>query len=62
MTRTLVALLAVSLLMGGGCMKIHTDTSIEKDGSGTATLHFSMAKEVAEAMEELSDMPNNQMD
>jgi len=62
MTRTLVALLAVSLLMGGGCMKIHTDTTIEKDGSGTATLYFSMAKEVAEAMEELSDMPNSQMD
>ena len=62
MTRALVALLAVSLLMVGGCMKIHTDTTIEKDGSGTATLHFSMAKEVAEAMEELSDMPNSQMD
>ena len=62
MTRALVALLAVSLLMVGGCMKIHTDTTIEKDGSGTATLHFSMAKEVAEAMEELGDMPNSQMD
>jgi len=62
MTRALVVLFAVSLLMVGGCMKIHTDTTIEKDGSGTATLHFSMAQEVSEAMEELSDMPNSQME
>lgn len=61
MTRALLAALAVGLLFAGGCMKMHTETTIGPDGSGTATVHFSMAQEVADAVKELSEMPDNQM-
>ena len=39
-TISLIALAALSLT---GCIKAHSDTVIEKDGSGTATLTMSMS-------------------
>jgi hypothetical protein len=47
-----------------GCVQMHMDTVIEKDGSGTFTMIYAMSTSVAEAMQELSalDMPGEQQD
>jgi hypothetical protein len=47
--------LAILLLMlaGAGCVRMHSNTIIEKDGSGTATLEFGLSASVAEAIEEM---------
>ena len=48
-------LFAILLLMlaAAGCVRMHSNTVIEKDGSGTATLEFALSPSVAEAIEEL---------
>jgi hypothetical protein len=62
MTRALIVLAALGLITVGGCVKMHSETVIENDGSGSATMHFSMPKDVAQAMQEIGDMPGAQMD
>jgi len=49
-----------SALFLTGCVQMHMDTIIEKDGSGTFTINYAMSQEVAEAIQELQnmDMPN----
>jgi hypothetical protein len=37
-----------------GCVKMHMDTVIEKDGSGTFTMTYAMSPDVAQAFKELS--------
>lgn len=48
--RSVIVLLVAAMGLSTGCMKMHLDTVIEKDGSGTATLVYTMSKEVATAM------------
>ena len=47
----LVAVLSLALL--GGCVQMYSDTVIEKDGSGKASLKLSISKVVAESMDEM---------
>ncbi len=47
-----------------GCVQMHMETVIEKDGSGTFAMSYSMSESVAEAIKELKDMdmPGQNMD
>ncbi len=57
-TMRLSALLLAGLVMtlGTGCMQMHMDTDIGSDGSGTATVSFSMSREVADALAKLEEL------
>ncbi len=60
--RRLILLLAVlAALFGTGCMQMHMDTDIESDGSGTATVAFSMSREVADALAKLEELGGDGM-
>ena len=52
-TISLIALAALSLT---GCIQAHSDTVIEKDGSGTATLTMSMSPSMTEVMKDMEDL------
>ncbi len=56
-TISLIALAALSLT---GCIQAHSDTVIEKDGSGTATLTMSMSPSVVEAIRDMEELGMNQ--
>jgi hypothetical protein len=59
--RRIVTALAILALAGlGGCVQFHSDLVLEKDGSGTMTMTFSMSEEMLEAMESMQDMPGGQ--
>ena len=47
----LVAVLSLALL--GGCIQMYSDTVIDKDGSGKASMKLSVSKVVAESMDEM---------
>ena len=53
LTSLAVALFALSL---GGCVQMHSDTVINEDGSGTATIDFSVSPVVAEAAQEMREL------
>ena len=58
--RKFKAILALAILLAvGGCVRMHSDLDIEKDGSGTFTMTYSMSKEVAGAIKELEAMPGS---
>lgn len=61
MKRLLTAILVMTVVLLGGCMKVHLETNIDKDGSGTCTIEYGMAREVAEAMDKLQEMDSNSM-
>jgi hypothetical protein len=54
---TIVALAATALT---GCVQMQSDTIIEKDGSGTATMKLSLSPGMAEAMKEMEDLGMNE--
>jgi hypothetical protein len=53
----IVALAATALT---GCVQMHSDTVIQKDGSGTATMKLSISPGMAEAMKEMEDLGMNE--
>ncbi len=53
----IVALAATALT---GCVQMHSDTIIEKDGSGTATMTLSFSPGMAEAIKEMEDLGMNE--
>jgi hypothetical protein len=52
-----VALAAMALT---GCVQMHSDTVIKKDGSGTATMKMSLSPGMAEAIKEMEDLGMNE--
>ncbi|MEN8007748.1 MAG: hypothetical protein ABFS42_12080 [Candidatus Krumholzibacteriota bacterium] len=52
----ILAIVALTALSLTGCVKMHTDTIIDKDGSGTASLTMSMSPTGAEIMEEMKEL------
>ncbi len=61
MKRLLASILVLAVALLGGCMKVHLETNIEKDGSGTCTIEYGMAREVADAMDKLQEMDSESM-
>jgi len=55
------SVLVMAVVLLGGCMKVHLVTNIEKDGSGTCTIEYGMAREVADAMDKLREMDSETM-
>lgn len=53
----IVALAATALT---GCVQMNSDTIIEKDGSGTATMKMSLSPGMADAMKEMEDLGMNE--
>lgn len=54
-----LAMLAIILLTAlclAGCVKLHSDTVIEKDGSGTASLTLSLSPTAAEIAQEMKEL------
>jgi hypothetical protein len=56
-TISLIGLAALSLT---GCIQAHSDTVIEKDGSGTATLTMSMSPAMTEVIQEMEELDMTQ--
>lgn len=55
--RKLILLLLVTALSATGCIQMHMDTAIQKDGSGVMTMEYGMSPSVAEALAEMAKMP-----
>ncbi len=55
-----LALVALAFLGLTGCLQVHSDTVIEKDGSGTANFTMSMSPAVLEAITEMKDLDMDQ--
>jgi hypothetical protein len=51
-----VSAVLLALFACAGCVTMHSDTVIEKDGSGTAAMEFGMSTSVAEALREMQAM------
>lgn len=56
----ILAMVLVGSLALSGCVQLHSDTVIEKDGSGTASLTLSVSTDVAEAIKEAQAMDTGQ--
>lgn len=54
-TKSIPVLLAAAVLALSGCVQMHSTTTIEADGSGTASMTMSFSQTVAEAMKEMQD-------
>lgn len=57
--KKMMFLLIVTGLFASGCVQMRMDTVLEKDGKGTMTMMYGMSPAVAEALNELADMPGN---
>ncbi len=55
--RRLLILLAAVAFCTTGCVQVHMDTTIEKDGTGLMSMSYAMSAAVAEAMAELGELP-----
>jgi sugar phosphate isomerase/epimerase len=51
--RSLIVLLVTATGLSTGCMKMHLETVIDQDGSGTTTLTYAMSTEVAAAFSKM---------
>lgn len=51
-----LSVVLLALLACAGCITMHSNTVIEKDGSGTAEMEFGMSVSVAEALLEMQEM------
>ena len=49
MRRLIIGTLMLAMGLCSGCVKMHVDTVIEQDGSGTCTIQYGISHEVAEA-------------
>lgn len=57
MKRMLLCLLTAALVANlTGCFRAHSTTDIKADGSGTATLEFSLSQAVAAAIQEMQEL------
>jgi len=56
MRKLLTAALLVALGLLTGCVKMHMETVIEADGSGTCAVTYAMGREVADAIAELTEL------
>ena len=55
--RSALAVTGIAIaLLSNGCMKVHIDTVIVADGSGTAAVSFGMNRQVADAVARLGDL------
>jgi len=54
------AAILLTTLALSGCMQFHSDTVIDEDGSGTASLTMSVSNEVADALAEMRAMDGGQ--
>jgi len=52
----LLALAALATLALTGCVQMHSETTIDKNGSGTATITMSMSKAVSDALKQMQEM------
>jgi len=52
----LLALAALATLALSGCVQMHSETTIDKDGGGTATISMSMSKAVSDALTKMQEM------
>lgn len=53
---SLLALAAVATLALTGCVQMHSETTIDQDGGGTATITMSMSKAVSDALKQMQEM------
>jgi hypothetical protein len=51
-----LAIVALTALSLSGCIQVKSDTAIEKDGSGTASLAFSLSPGMADAIKEMEEL------
>jgi hypothetical protein len=56
----MLATVLVGALALSGCIQLHSDTVIDEDGSGTASLTMSVSTDVAEAIQEMQAMDSEQ--
>ncbi len=58
-----LALSVLTSLLLTGCVQMHLDSEINKDGSGTASINMSLSQVVTESLDEISGMdPSQDMD
>jgi hypothetical protein len=55
-----LAIIALSALGLTGCVQVQSDTVIEKDGSGTASLAFALSPGMADAIKEMEELGMNE--
>ena len=55
MRKLLTLVLLAVMALGTGCVKVHMDTDITADGSGIATISYTMNREVADALTKLME-------
>jgi hypothetical protein len=55
-----LALIGVAIMGLTGCIQVHSDTVIEKDGSGTANFNMSMSPAVLEAIKDMKELDMDQ--
>ncbi len=48
-----------AMLLLGGCMQLHSETTIDKNGGGKAAFTISMSQSVAEAMKEMQELDSS---
>lgn len=58
--KKMLILLALLGLSATGCVQMHMDTTITKDGSGTVSMSYGMSPTVAEALKEMAELPGNE--
>ena len=57
MKRKMSCLLVLALALGAaGCVQMHSDTTINDDGSGTATLEIGISQSMIEALKEMQEI------
>ncbi len=56
----LLAIVALAIMGLTGCVQMQSDTIIEKDGSGTATMTLSLSPGMAEAIKEMEELGMNE--
>ena len=55
-----LAVVALTALSLSGCIQVKSDTAIEKDGSGTASLALSLSPGMADAIKEMEELGMNE--
>jgi hypothetical protein len=53
---TLIAAVAIMTFLFSGCMQMHMDSTIEKDGSGSMSMTMSLSKVLTESLDDLKTM------
>jgi len=53
---TLLALSVLAVILFTGCIQMHSETIIDKNGGGTATMTMSVSKTVSDAMKQMSEL------